>query len=83
MSWQLQSAKNRLSEVVSKASTEEPQVITVRGKETAVILSIEEFRKLKAPQGTLVEFFRRSPLSGSGIILERSRDTGREIKSSI
>jgi prevent-host-death family protein len=77
MSWQLQSAKNRLSEVVSKASTEGPQVITVRGKETAVILSIEEFRKLKAPQGTLVEFFRLSPLSGSGIVVERSRDTGR------
>ena len=79
MSWQLQSAKNRLSEVVSKASTEGPQVITVRGKETAVILSIEEFRKLKAPQGALVEFFRRSPLSASGISFKRSRDAGRSV----
>jgi prevent-host-death family protein len=80
MSWQLQSAKNRLSEVVSKAFTEGPQVITVRGKDTAVILSIQEFRKLKAPEGSLVEFFRRSPLSGFGIIMERSRDTGRSVK---
>lgn len=80
MIWQLQSAKNKLSEVVSKASTEGPQVITVRGKETAVILSIEDFRKLKEPQGSLVEFFRRSPLSGSGIVVERSRDTGRSSK---
>ncbi|MBF0292654.1 MAG: type II toxin-antitoxin system Phd/YefM family antitoxin [Nitrospinae bacterium] len=80
MSWQLQSAKNKLSEVVSKASTEGPQVITVRGKETAVILSIEDFRKLKEPQGSLVEFFRRSPLAGSGIVVERSRDTGRSVK---
>lgn len=80
MSWQLQSAKNKLSELVSRASTEGPQVITVRGKETAVILSIAEFRKLQAPQGSLVEFFRRSPLSGSGIVVERGHDTGRSVK---
>lgn len=79
MSWQLQSAKNKLSEVVSKASTEGPQVITVRGKETAVVLSIEEFRKFKAPHGTLVEFFRRSPLAGAGVSFKRSKDTGRSV----
>jgi prevent-host-death family protein len=33
MNWQLQEAKNRLSEVVKAAESKGPQVITVRGQE--------------------------------------------------
>jgi hypothetical protein len=29
--------------------------------------------------GTLVDFFRRSPLAGSGLVLERKPDYGRKI----
>jgi prevent-host-death family protein len=65
--WQLQQAKNRLSEVVRKAQTEGPQTITVRGEETAVVISIDEYRKThpKPKEETLYEFFRRSPLWGA------------------
>jgi prevent-host-death family protein len=59
--WQLQTAKNRLSEVVRAAATE-PQVITIHGREVAVVLSVEAFQRLSRPQGTLVAFLQGSPL---------------------
>ena len=37
--WQLQEAKNKLSEVVDEAIREGPQVITGRGEEVAVVIS--------------------------------------------
>ena len=78
--WQLQEAKNRLSEVVRKAGEEGPQVITVRGEEVAVIIAADAYRKMVAkPKEGLVEFFQKSPLVGVQLDLERSRDTGRKI----
>jgi prevent-host-death family protein len=59
--WQLQEAKAMLSEVI-KASASKPQIISVRGKETAVILSIVEYRKLVRPRQTFFEFIQSSPL---------------------
>ena len=77
--WALQDAKNRLSEVVNSAVREGPQTITRRGRETAVVISIEDFQQLTTSPGTLVSFFRSSPLSGSGLDLERNPDDGREV----
>jgi len=81
MTWQLQHAKNRLSEVVDQALTQGPQVITRRGAETVVVLAVEDYRRMRKPKTDLVEFFRSSPLQevGSELDLERDRDTGREI----
>ncbi|WP_461246966.1 type II toxin-antitoxin system prevent-host-death family antitoxin [Treponema sp. R6D11] len=59
--WQLQEAKAMFSEVVKEADLK-PQIITVRGKETAVILSYEEYKKLATPRQTLFEFIQSSPL---------------------
>lgn len=73
--WQLQEAKNKLSEVVEEAVQGSPQVISRRGVEVAVVLSYEEFKKLKKDQGSLAEFFLSSPLAG--VELERDRDPGR------
>jgi prevent-host-death family protein len=58
--WQLQEAKAMLSEVV-KLSGREPQFITIRGEERAVILSIEDYRKT-LPKQTLYELIQSSPL---------------------
>ncbi|MDR0597784.1 MAG: type II toxin-antitoxin system prevent-host-death family antitoxin [Treponema sp.] len=59
--WQLQRAKAMLSEVVRSAARE-PQIITVRGEEKAVVLSMEEYKKLNKPdKPTLYEFFQSSP----------------------
>lgn len=63
--WQLQEAKNKLSEVINLALSNGPQLITRRGEKTAVLLSYEDYEKLCKSQGKLSEFFRESPLSGS------------------
>lgn len=76
-SWQLQHAKNRFSEVVDKALTEGPQTISRRGKDTVVVISLEEFRKTRAPQGSLVDFLRSLSLAKAQLNLARQRDTDR------
>ena len=78
--WKLQDAKNRFSEVVKKALKAGPQIVTLRGKETAVVLSVEEYRRLARPKVGLVEFFQSSPLQDVELYLERDQDTGREIE---
>ena len=78
--WQLQEAKAMFSKVVQSASRE-PQIITVHGKETAVVLSIEEYKKLKNPKESLVSFMEQSPLASVKLELpqrrhEKMRDIG-------
>ncbi len=46
--WALQDAKNRFSEVVEAALRGEPQVVTRRGIETAVVISHDEYTRLTA-----------------------------------
>ncbi|MFI5295026.1 MAG: type II toxin-antitoxin system Phd/YefM family antitoxin [Thermodesulfovibrionales bacterium] len=76
--WQLQEAKARLSEVIKKAKEEGPQSITVHGSPTAVIISSKEYERLKHPQGSFVEFMRRSPLYGVDLDLKREQTLTRE-----
>ena len=77
--WQLQDAKNRLSELVRKAREDGPQVITLHGRDAVVVVSANEFGKLSRPSGSLVDFFRKSPLAGVNLDLDRSRDSGRRV----
>lgn len=76
--WQLQEAKARLSELIKKAAKEGPQSITIHGEPTAVVLSNEEYERLKNPQGSFVEFMRRSPLFGVELELRREQTRTRE-----
>ncbi|OGH56572.1 MAG: prevent-host-death protein [Candidatus Lindowbacteria bacterium RIFCSPLOWO2_12_FULL_62_27] len=78
--WQIQEAKNKLSEVVDRAMAEGPQTITRRGRNAAVVLSASDFKKLKTGRTGLAEFFRRSPLVGEDLDFGRSRDAGRAVK---
>ena len=79
MQWQLQEAKNRLSEVVREAQRSGPQVITVRGQEAAVVVSADQYRHLTRAGGTLVEFLQASPWADVDLDVERSRDVGRDV----
>ncbi len=78
--WQLQEAKNRLSQVVDSALHDGPQTITLRGKPAAVVVSFEEYRKLTLPQTGLSQFFMQSPLHGIELDLSRSGDLPREVE---
>lgn len=79
MRWQLQEAKNQLSHVVQLARQHGPQIITRHGKPEAVIMSVETWNKLAERHGSLGDFLRDSPLSGSGLEISRSKDTGRDV----
>jgi antitoxin Phd len=77
--WQLQDAKNRFSEVVNKALTNGPQVVTRHGTESVVIVSVEEYRRLSRPKTDLVSFFKQSPLYNIQIDFSRNKDRPREV----
>lgn len=77
--WQLQTAKNQFSELVERALTSGPQIVTRRGKEVVVVLPAEEWKRLQKPKQSLVEFFQKSPMCEVEVNLERSQDTGREV----
>ncbi|MDZ7771793.1 MAG: type II toxin-antitoxin system Phd/YefM family antitoxin [Balneolaceae bacterium] len=81
-SWQVQEAKNRFSELVRKASEEGPQTITKHGKESAVVLSMEDYKRLKDPNEDLVTFFGTSPLREYSDELDLKRDPseGRDVE---
>lgn len=80
MDWQLQTAKNRLSELVELALSRGPQTITRHGKPAAVVLSVKDYQRIKKGNVSLVEFLSKSPLRGQKLDLARSRDMGREIE---
>jgi prevent-host-death family protein len=76
--WQLQEAKSKFSEVVEEALQNGPQVITRHGKETAIVLAYEEYRKMLLSQKKLSEFFRESPLVGADLDLARDSSAVRD-----
>lgn len=78
--WQLQEAKNRFSEVVEEALRRGPQLITRRGEEIVVVISVKEYKKMMKPAIGLLEFFQNSPARGVELDLERNKDGGREIE---
>jgi prevent-host-death family protein len=73
--WQLQEAKAMFSQVVRSAD-QEPQIITVHGKESAVILSMERYKKLTLPKENLVRFMEQSPWASLGTELPRRPPEG-------
>jgi prevent-host-death family protein len=45
--WSLQDAKARFNELVRRVRSEGPQHVTVHGREEVVVISAEEFRRLR------------------------------------
>jgi antitoxin Phd len=70
--WQIQDAKNKLSEVIARALKQGPQLITKHGEKTVVVISFTEYEKLRKSQGKLSEFFRASPLAGVDLSRDKS-----------
>ena len=78
--WQLQEAKNKFSELVEKAKSEGPQFVTKHGKESVVVLSVEEYRNIIKPQSNLLQFIQASPLSKTSINFDRDKSLTRDIE---
>jgi prevent-host-death family protein len=78
--WQVAEAKNKFSELITRALTEGPQRVRRRG-ETVVVLSEAEYERLAGKpekKMSLGEFLLQGP-SFEGLDLERDRSEGREV----
>jgi len=78
--WQLQEAKNKFSNLVDKARHDGPQFVTKHGKESVVIIAIEDYQKLNKPKSDLVTFLKKSPLSDINIDLKRDKSPSRDVE---
>jgi prevent-host-death family protein len=61
MRWQLQEAKQRFSELLRHARAHGPQVVTKHGQEVAVVVSIEDYRRLTEELPSFKEFLLAAP----------------------
>ena len=61
MNWQVQEAKQRFSELVRRALTEGPQVVTRHGEAVVVVLGADEFDRLNGATLDFKEFLRSAP----------------------
>ncbi len=77
MDWKLSEAKNRLSEVVTRALSECPQRITRRG-DSVVVLSEAEYARLQGSRPAFIDYLMNGP-SLDGIDVERNRSPMRDI----
>lgn len=81
--WKLEDARNRFSEVVRRAMDQEPQLVTRHGREAAVVIGVEEYRRLTAPRN-LLDFLQDSPfaevVTEGELDLERSEEHDRDVE---
>jgi prevent-host-death family protein len=78
--WQLQEAKNKFSEVVEKARSEGPQFVTKHGKESVVVISVEDYQRIIKPKSNFFHFIQSSPLSKITIDIERDKSVSRDVE---
>lgn len=59
--WPVQDAKARFSEMLDACITDGPQIVTRRGAEAAVVVPIDEWRRLKATAAPSLKELLLSP----------------------
>jgi prevent-host-death family protein len=82
MSWQLQEAKQKFSELVRRTLEEGPQVVTRHGEEVVVVVPVEEFRRMSNDGEKKMDFkeFLMSAPDLSVLDLERPKELPRDIE---
>jgi antitoxin Phd len=80
MSWQLQEAKQKFSELVRRTLEEGPQVVTRHGEEVVVVVPAEEYRRMSDEKPDFKEYLMSAPEGLEHIIPERpANDLPREV----
>jgi prevent-host-death family protein len=77
--WQVQEAKQRFSEVLRAAESGEAQIVTKHGEEVAVVIDINEYRRLRGEAVDLMIYLRAEPLTDVDVAPHRAADLPREI----
>jgi prevent-host-death family protein len=80
--WSVQDAKARFSELVRRARSDGPQHVTVHGRDGVVVVSAEEFRRLKGDRtgAALIAALQASPYRDLEIEPRRDRLPVREVE---
>ncbi len=78
MAWQLQAAKQHFSELVERARTERPRVVAKHGRDAVVIVSAEEYSRLRGGEPDLIHFLRSAP-DLDLLDVDRAADVGRDV----
>ena len=61
MSWQVQDAKQRFSELLRSAHAEGPQIVTRHGQEIAVVIDITDYWHLRRDIAEFKDYLRAGP----------------------
>ena len=80
--WPLQDAKADFSELVRRARSEGPQLVTVHGQDEVVVVTADEFRRLKGERTgrSLIDALQASPSRGFEIEPGRVRMPVRDVE---
>lgn len=84
MTWAVAEAKAKFSELIETAQEHGVQEITRNGKLVGLMVSPDEWERKTRPRAqnhrSMSEFFKNSPLAGSGLELNRSRSKVRKVE---
>jgi prevent-host-death family protein len=61
MSWQVQEAKQRFSELLRVAHFDGPQFVTRHGREVAVVIDIADYRHLRGDDADFKDYLLSGP----------------------
>ena len=78
--WKIKDARANFSELVDRAISDGPQIVTRNGKNAVVVVSAGEWERRNRRRGDLVDFFASSPLREEGLTIERVTDYPRDIE---
>lgn len=79
MAWQLQTAKQKFSELVRLAIARGPQFVTRHGKEAVVVLSAEDYRRLTEGDDDFKRFLLDGP-DLSRLAIRRDGELARSVE---
>ena len=84
MTWAVAEAKAKFSKLIETAQEHGAQEITRNGKLVGLMVSPDDWHKRQREplqnQRSMSEFFKNSPLAGSGLDLRRSKAKQRKIE---
>ncbi len=58
MSWQVQEAKQRFSELIRAAHADGPQIVTRHGEQIAVVIDIADYHQMRAGTTEFKDYLR-------------------------
>ena len=71
--WQLQDAKQQFSRLIKLAHSDGPQVVTRHGRDVAVVLDIDEYRRIRSDGGAFKRFLAQAP-NFDALEVDRSKE---------